>query len=231
MRVYVCLLACLLACLEFANTVNFKSANFTCTCTIIFKFNNELYSIRGYAPRYAMQGIVNRLATCSTDDNDNKDGETTRGHWLEHHEHSASSVATLTKAETAAQSRGPTVAPWPVIDVGARLLQLQTLTCLTVAVMYTSVCLGHNFCGLCSLPCHSHVNATAPCGTRMLFTQARPPMSCIPLVTIQHTDFVFIGLYTASSFKRLQSSSNLALDTDVQGALPAVQTSLFVGNV
>ena len=176
---YVCLLACLLACLEFVNTVNFKSANFTCTCTIIFKFNNELYSIRGYAPRYAMQGIVNRLATCSTDDNDNKDGETTRGHWLEHHEHSASSVATLTKAETAAQSRGPTVA-----HVGARLLQLQTLTCLTVAVMYTSVCLGHNFCGLCSLPCHSHVNATASCGTRMLFTQARPPMSCIPLVIV-----------------------------------------------
>ena len=31
----------------------------------------------------------------------------------------------------------------------------------------------------------SHVNATAPCmscGTRMHFTQARPPMSCIPLV-------------------------------------------------
>ena len=45
-----------------------------------------------------MQGIVNRLATCSTDDNDNKDGETTRGHWLEHHEHS-------------------TVAPWPVMLV------------------------------------------------------------------------------------------------------------------
>ena len=72
-----------------------------------------------------MQGIVNRLATCSTDDIDNKDGETTRGHWLEHHEHSASSVATLTKAETAAQSR---VAPAMAGDVGARLLQLQTLT-------------------------------------------------------------------------------------------------------
>ena len=42
-----------------------------------------------------MQGLVNRLATCSTDDGDNKEGETTRGHWLEHHEHSASSVATL----------------------------------------------------------------------------------------------------------------------------------------
>ena len=64
-----------------------------------------------------MQGIVNRLATCSMDDSDNKDGETTRGYWLEHHEHSASSVATLTKAETAAQSRGPTVAPWPVMVV------------------------------------------------------------------------------------------------------------------
>ena len=42
-----------------------------------------------------MQGIVNRLATCLMDDGDNKEGETTRGHWLEHHEHSASSVATL----------------------------------------------------------------------------------------------------------------------------------------
>ena len=46
-----------------------------------------------------------------------------------------------------------------------------------------------------------------------------------------NTDFVFIGLYTASIFKRLQSASNLALDADVRGALPAVQTSLFVGNV
>ena len=180
---FACLLACLLACLEFANTVNFKSANFTCTCTIIFKFNNELYSIRGYAPRYAMQGIVNRLATCSTDDNDNKDGETTRGHWLEHHEHSASSVATLADKGRDCGSESWTYRGAMAGDVGARLLQLQTLTCLTVAVMYTSVCLGHNFCGLCSLPCHSHVNATAPCGTRMLFTQARPPMSCIPLVT------------------------------------------------
>ena len=86
-----------------------------------------------------MQGIVNRLATCSMDDSDNKDGETTRGHWLEHHEHSASSVVTLTKTETAAQSRGPTGAM--AGDVGARLLQLQTLTCLTVAVMCMSVCL------------------------------------------------------------------------------------------
>ena len=63
------MLACLLACLDLANTVNFKSANFPYTRTIIFKFNNELY-----APR--MQGIVNRPATCSTDDSDNKDGET-----------------------------------------------------------------------------------------------------------------------------------------------------------
>ena len=37
-------------------------------------------------------------------DGDNKT-ETTRGHWLEHHEHSSSSVATLTKTEPA---RGPT---------------------------------------------------------------------------------------------------------------------------
>ena len=73
----------------------------------------------------SMQGIVNRLATSSTDDSDNKDGETTHGHWLGHHEHSASSVATLTKTETAAQSRGPTAVAG---DVGARLLQLQTLT-------------------------------------------------------------------------------------------------------
>ena len=72
-----------------------------------------------------MQGIMNRLATCSTDDSDNKDGETTRGHWVEHHEQSASSVATLTKMETAAQSRGPTAMAG---DVAARLLQLQTLT-------------------------------------------------------------------------------------------------------
>ena len=41
---------------------------------------------------------------------------------------------------------------------------------------------------------------------------------------------MFIGLYTASILKRLQSASNLALDADVRGALPAVQTSLFVGN-
>ena len=65
-----------------------------------------------------MQGIVNRLATYSTDDGDNKDGETNRGHWLEHHEHSASSVATFTKTETAC---GPTTMAG---DVAARLLQL-----------------------------------------------------------------------------------------------------------
>ena len=39
----VCLFA---ACLDLANTVTFKSANFTCTCTIIFKFNNELNTPR-----------------------------------------------------------------------------------------------------------------------------------------------------------------------------------------
>ena len=61
----------------------------------------------------SMQGIVNCLATCSTDDSDNKDGETTHGHWLEHHEHSASSGATLTKTETAAQSHAD-LPPWPV---------------------------------------------------------------------------------------------------------------------
>ena len=42
-RACVSMLACLLAC-HLANTVNFKSANFPCTCTIIFKFNNELAS-------------------------------------------------------------------------------------------------------------------------------------------------------------------------------------------
>ena len=38
---------------------------------------------------------MNRLATYLMDDGDNNDGETTRGHGLEHHEHSASSEATL----------------------------------------------------------------------------------------------------------------------------------------
>ena len=53
-----------------------------------------------------MQGIVNCLATCLTDDSDNKDRETTRGHWLEHHEHSFCLLGG--DMETAAQSRGPT---------------------------------------------------------------------------------------------------------------------------
>ena len=47
--------------------------------------------------------------------------ETTRGHWLEHHEPSSSSVATLTKTETA---RGPTCTTMAGGDVAARLLQL-----------------------------------------------------------------------------------------------------------
>ena len=57
-----------------------------------------------------MQGLVNRLATCSTDDGDNKEGETTRGHWLEHHERSASSVATLRGPKTVTAC-GPTAMP------------------------------------------------------------------------------------------------------------------------
>ena len=89
--------------LDLANTINFKSAN------LLHVHNNiqihELLVIR-------TQGIVNRLAaTCSTMVRRTiatTDGETTRGHWLEHHEHFASSVATLTKMETAAQSCGPT---------------------------------------------------------------------------------------------------------------------------
>ena len=60
-----------------------------------------------------MQGIVNRLATCSTDDGDNKDGETTRGHWLQHHEHSASSVATLGQRRCRTATVG--LPPWPVM--------------------------------------------------------------------------------------------------------------------
>ena len=56
----LCMLAC--NCLDLAITVNFKSANFACTCTIIFKFNELLLRTS------SMQGIVNRLATCSTDD-------------------------------------------------------------------------------------------------------------------------------------------------------------------
>ena len=43
-----------------------------------------------------------------------------------------------------------------------------------------------------------------------------------------NTDVVFIGLHTASIFKRLQSASDLALDADVRGALPAVQTSCLL---
>ena len=79
---------------------------------------------------------VSQVSVCSTDDSDNKDGETTRGHWLEHHERSASSVVTLTKTETAAQSRGPTTGAMAG-DVGARLLQLQvarrfTIPCIEV---------------------------------------------------------------------------------------------------
>ena len=68
-----------------------------------------------------MQGIVNHLATCSTDDGDNKDGETTRGHWLEHHEHSTSSVATLGQLEDGGCSWAATDM---ADDVTARLLQL-----------------------------------------------------------------------------------------------------------
>ena len=80
---------------------------------------------------------VSQVSVCSMDDSDNKDGDwLERGHWLEHHERSASSVVTLTKTETAAQSRGPTTGAMAG-DVGARLLQLQvarrfTISCIEV---------------------------------------------------------------------------------------------------
>ena len=64
-----------------AITVNFKSANFTCTCT-----NSTNSTV------YLAVAVRRTMATIRT--------ETTRGHWLEHHEHSSSS-ATLTKTETA----------------------------------------------------------------------------------------------------------------------------------
>ena len=96
--------------------------------------------IQQRALRTSIRDARNRelsIATCSTDDSNNKDGETTRGHWLEHHEHSASSVATLTKAETAAQSRGPTVAPWPVMLV---------LDCFTTNANLTHSCCDVHEC-------------------------------------------------------------------------------------
>ena len=71
--------------LDLAVTVNFRSANFTGMCTIIFKFN-ELDELSSYLH------VRQTMATTNM--------ETTRGHWLEHHEHSSSS-ATLTKMETA----------------------------------------------------------------------------------------------------------------------------------
>ena len=78
-----CVCVCVYVWLDLAVTVNFKSANFT--CTIIFKFN-ELYEPSSYLH------VQQTMATTKM--------ETTRGHWLEHHEHSSSS-ATLTKTETA----------------------------------------------------------------------------------------------------------------------------------
>ena len=43
--------ACLLVCLDLAITVNFKSANFTCTCTIIFNsMNTHLLDARNRKP-------------------------------------------------------------------------------------------------------------------------------------------------------------------------------------
>ena len=100
-------------CLDLAITVNFKISEFH-----LHVHNNiQIQRILALCTS-SMQGIVNRLATCSTDDGDNKDGETTCGHWLEHHEHSASLVATLTKTGTV---RGPTAMAG---DVAARLFQL-----------------------------------------------------------------------------------------------------------
>ena len=49
-------------------------------CVCLFAASLAGQTLTRDAPRYAMQGIVNCLATCSTDDSDNKDGETTRGH-------------------------------------------------------------------------------------------------------------------------------------------------------
>ena len=47
-----------------------------------------------------------------------------------------------------------------------------------------------------------------------------------------NTDFVFYWtVYSIHLQAIAKTASNLALDADIQGALPAVQTSLFVGNV
>ena len=80
-------------------------------------------------------------------------------HWLVHHEHSASSVATLAKTETA---RGPTAMAG---DVPGRLLRsainanLSHSCCDVHECMFSVIISGL----LCSLTDDSHVNATAPC--------------------------------------------------------------------
>ena len=109
--------------------------------------------------------------------------ETTRGHWLEHHEHSSSS-ATLTKMDTA---RGPTRAAIAVIASywNANL----THSCCDVHECMFQEC--HNFCAHCPVTfwwqSMIHVNATAPCMScmhmHMHFTQACPPIPCVPLVS------------------------------------------------
>ena len=121
-----CVCVCvLLGWLDLAVTINFKSANFTCTCT------NSTNS-------------TNHLATCSTNNGD-KTTETTRGHWLEHHEDS-SSLATLTKLVDLH------VAPW-LVTLLLGLLQLANYqaslthsSCDVHEYMFQEC---HNFCAHC----------------------------------------------------------------------------------
>ena len=91
--------------LDLAVTVNFISANFTCMYTIIF---NEPRGIVNHLPVRQTMAPTKTETTCGP----------TYSLATEHHEHSASSVATLTKTEIA---YGPTAM---ASHIPARLLQL-----------------------------------------------------------------------------------------------------------
>ena len=87
------------------------------------------------------------------------------------------------------------IPPWPVT-----LLLGYRLTWLTVAVMCTSVCFKSAIISVLIAGSHSddnHVTATAPCMPctciHMHFAQARPPMSCIPLVIITSGMLSIVG--------------------------------------
>ena len=100
------------------------------------------------------------MATTKTD--------TTRGHWLEHHDHSSSLVATLTKTTV----RGPSyMYRHGRGDVAATLLQLAINANLTHSCYDVHECMFqecHNFCAHCpvtfwwqSCECNCYLHAHA----------------------------------------------------------------------